>query len=120
MPFVTKNGYQIPQQGTLDSESPNYAAQFETLMQALFENKNSTEGDENLFVPQNGTLYYTASGVTVADGDFKIEIETATGDLVKSLRRAGVWEEYDRTHINTTHASRTFNGETTFNHVAGS
>jgi hypothetical protein len=87
-------------------------------MEALFENKNSVEGDVNLFVPQNGALYHTATGVTIADGDFKVEIETATGDLVSYLRRAGVWEEYDRTHVNSTHATRTFNGETVFNHVA--
>jgi hypothetical protein len=118
MPFVTKNGYQIPLKGTLDSENPNYADQYQTLITALLEHKSASSGDLALFVPQNGSLYYTTSGVTIADGDFKAEIETATGDLVQYLRRTGVWEEYDRTHINTTHASRTFNGETVFTHVA--
>lgn len=118
MPFATKNGYQIPLKGNLDTEVPNYADQYQTLVTALLEHKNSSDGDLALFVPQNGSLYYTASGVTIADGDFKYEIESITGDLVVYIRRSGAWVEFERSNESGTEIIKTFTGKFIREHSA--
>ena len=111
MPFVTINGFQVPIKGTLDSETPNYADAFEIISTALLQNKlNSAPLD--IFLPENGTMYYSNSGITIDDGDYKTSREAITGDLVTYVMRSSLWEEYDRYSEDGTRVLKTFTGKT--------
>lgn len=111
MPFITINGFQVPQEGTLDTESPNYAAAFETIATATLQNKSSAANKE-IFMPDNAALYFTDSGITIADGDWKFEQEVATGDFVSFVRRSAAWVEYDRFNEDLVKVTRSFEGKT--------
>ncbi|MCP4325338.1 MAG: hypothetical protein GY787_26530 [Alteromonadales bacterium] len=116
MSYITVNGYQVPEQGTQDSEVPNYADAIKTALESLLQNKSTSTANLDVFIPGTGTLYYTASGVTIADGDFKYEIESGTKDLVTYVRRSGVWEEFQRSHESLGYISNTFTGKSTQSH----
>jgi hypothetical protein len=118
MPYVNVNGYQIPVQGTLDSEVPNYAAAYQTIVDALLQNKSSVLDKKDVVIPENATLYYTASGITIADGDFKFQIETATGDIVSYVRRSAAWVEYERSNEDGVQLTQTFNRKYVSSHNA--
>jgi len=118
MPYITVNGYQVPQIGTQDTESPNYADAIETVLVSLLQNKNTATANLDVFIPGTGVLYYTASGVTIADGDFKYELEAGTGDFLAFIRRSGVWVEYKRSHEDSGRILETFIGKNSHSHTS--
>jgi|TARA_Y100000310_G_C20703455_1_gene832263 hypothetical protein len=118
MPYVVVNGYQIPVKGTTDVEIPNYADAYQNIVDALLQNKSTGVDKEDIIIPQDATLYYTASGAAIADGDFKFEIESLTGDIVSYVRRSGVWEEYQRDNEDGVRIERTFTGKVSHDYNA--
>ena len=118
MPFNVINGYSVPVKGTTPVEIPNYADAYENIVTPLLQNKSSVLGNKDFVIPENGVLYFTASGVTIADGDFKSEIETATSDIVLSVRRSALWVEYQRFNEDGDKITKTFTGKSSQSHTS--
>lgn len=109
MAVVTINGYSIPLKGSLGTEFPNYADLIKVIFEALLTHKKSI-APLDIFIPEDGTLYFTDTGTAIADGDFKLKLDTITGDYVTFVRRLGVWEEYQRDVEDSGKVTRTLTG----------
>lgn len=118
MSFITVNGYQVPEEGTQEVEVPNYADAIATILVALLQNKSILTASTDVYIPDNGSLYYTASSVAIADGDYKYEQEVGTGDLVSYIRRSSVWVEYDRTNEDSGRIVKSLIGKMGYTHIA--